>query len=248
MDYWPKEFVMCNENKTSRDGGDSLEVNGCYRPFDISATAWLIGPGVRFLNTADKEGELAYQRVIEILRRCDKDLLQTVVELFRNEKSGDAPLRWNLLYILGDAGDGNAADFLVRTALKRLPDANPDQGCEGARDTEMLVCTMAIHALYRIAGRHPEISETLLKIVSERPARPILVEAVKFAIELGFKEKVQELLPKEDHWILDIRQARIEEVFADPEREDGKERVFTPPRTGALYTAPKVACCAGKDK
>ena len=236
------------KDQTSRSGGDSLEGNTGSRLFDKSATAWLVGQGVRYLNTADKEGELAYLHIVEELRRCSKDLLETVIALFKQAKSGDASLRWNLLYVLGDAGDGDAADFLVRTALKRLPEADPDEGCEGARDTEILVCTMAVHALHRIAVRHPEISEALLKIVSEKPARPIMIEAVKVANELGLKEKIQELLPKEDHWIFDIRRARTEDLFAEPEREDGKERGFTPPKTGDLYTAPKVARCTRKER
>lgn len=239
---------MACGNQTSKGGGDSLDVNAESRLFDISDTAWLVGQGVRYLNTADKEGELAYLRVVELLRRCGKDLLETVAGLFRQAKSGDAPLRWNLLHVLGDAGDIGTADFLVHTALERLPEASPDQGCEGARDMEMLVRTMAVHALHRIAKRHPEVSEAILKIVSERPDRPILIEAVKVASDLGLKDRVQYLLPKEDQWILDIRRARTEEVFAEPEREDGKERGFTPPKSGSLYTAPRTACCTGKEK
>jgi hypothetical protein len=239
---------MYGENQASRDAGDSLRAMAGNRPFDLSATAWLIGQGVQYLNTGDKEGQLAYQRVIELLRRSGGDLLETVITLFRQAKSGDAALRWNLLYVLGDAGRDDAADFLVRIALEQLPEANLDQGCEGARDAEMLVCTMAVHALRRVATRHPEVSEALLKIVSERPARPILIEAVKAANELGLKEKVQERLPKEDHWILEIRRARTEELFAEPEREDGKERGFTPPKPGSLYTAPKAAYRTRKEK
>lgn len=239
---------MSCENQTSRGGGDSVEGNAGRSPFDISDTAWLVGQGIRYLNTADKEGELAYLRVVELLRRCGKDLLETVIGLFQLAKSGDTSLRWNLLYILGDAGDGGATDFLVRTALERLPVARQDEGCSGARDREMLVCTMAVHALHRVAARYPETSEVLLKIVSERPTQPILIEAAKVASELGLKEKVRELLPKEDHWILDIRRARIDEFFADPERQDGKERGFTPPKTGLLYTAPNTVCCTRKEK
>ena len=239
---------MSCEKQTSRSGGDCLEVGAGDRPFDGSATAWLVGQGVRYLNAADKEGELAYLRVVELLRRCGEDLSETVIGLFRLAKSGDTPLRWSLLYVLGDAGDGSAADFLVRTALARLPEAKQDEGCEGVRDTEMLVCTMAVHALHRVAVRYPEISEALLKIVSERPVRPILIETVKVASELGLKEKVRELLPKEDHWILDIRRVRTEELFAEPDRQDGKERGFTPPKTGSLYTAPNTVCCTRKEK
>jgi hypothetical protein len=196
---------------------------------------------VRYLNAADKEGELAYLRVIELLRHYNADILGIITGLFRQLKSGDAPLRWSLLYVLGDAGDKSAADFLSHAALKPLPERKDDEGCEGIRDAEMLVCTMAVHALHRIAERHPDASEQLLKIVSERPDLPILTEAVKVAAELGLKEEIGNLLSEEDHWILDIRRARTEELFAEPEREDGKERGFTPPKTGVHYTAPQIA-------
>ena len=239
---------MSCENQTSRDGSDSLQVNAASRPFDKSATAWLLGQAVRYLNTADKEGEFAYARVVEVLRRCNDDLLEAMHGIFRLVKSGDSSLRWNLLYVLGDVGDASAADFLVHAALQPLTDAKEDAGCESDRDMEMLVCTMAVHALQKVAGRHPKVSEYLLKIVAERPARPILIEAVKVAIELGLRENVQALLAKEDHWILDIRRARTEELFAEPERQDGKERGFTPPKSGSLYTAPSAVCCTRKEK
>ena len=55
---------------------------------------------------------------------------------------------------------------------------------------------------------------------------------------------MQHILPKDDHWMLDIRRARVQELDANPERENGKERSFTPPKYGAHYTAPHVGCCA----
>lgn len=239
---------MSCEKQSSRDGSDSLEVIEPARLFDRSATAWLLGQAVRYLNAADKEGELAYTRVVEILRRCGDDLLENLNGLFRHVKSGDSALRWNLLCLLGDVGNGSAADFLVRAASRQLPEAREDAGCESDRDMEMLVCTMAVHALQKVAGRHPEVSESLLRIVSARPARPILIEAVKAAGELGLRDRVRELLPKDEHWILDIRRARTEEFFAEPERQEEKERGFTPPKSGALYTAPTAVCCTRKEK
>ena len=239
---------MSCEKQTSRGGSDSLEVTATTRLFDKSATAWLLGQAVRYLNTADKEGEFAYTRVVEILRRGSDDVVETVNGLFRQVKSGDTPLRWNLLYVLGDVGDRGAADFLVHAALRQLPEGKEDAGCESDRDMEMLVCTMAVHALQKVAGRYSEVSESLLKVISARPARPILIEAVKIANELGLKDRVRDLLPKEDHWILDIRRARTEEFFAEPERQDGKERGFTPPKSGSLYTAPSAVCCTRREK
>lgn len=239
--------MSCQE-KASSDGSDSLEVVAATRLFDKSATAWLLSQAVSYLNSADKEGELAYTRVVEVLRHCSDDLLETVKALFRQVKSGDTALRWNLLYVLGDAGDAATVDFLVHAALKQLPEVKEDAGCESDRDMEMLVSTMAVHALRKVADRYPDVSRSLLTVVSAKPARPILIEAVKVANQLGLKDHLRDILPKDEHWILDIHQARVEEFFADPDRKDGKERGFTPPRSGALYTAPRIACCERKEK
>jgi hypothetical protein len=57
--------VSCRE-QNSQNVSDCLEGEAGNRPFDVSATAWMIGQGVRYLNTAGKEGELAYHGS----RRC----------------------------------------------------------------------------------------------------------------------------------------------------------------------------------
>ena len=238
---------MSCEKHTSKGDSDSLDVTLAIRLFDKSATAWLLGQAVRYLNTADKEGEFEYTRVVEVLRRCGSDLLETVNAIFLRVRGGDTTLRWNLLYVLGDSGDASAANFLVSTALKPIPEKKDGEGCESDRDMEMLVATGAVHALHRMATRHPEAADQVLKIISVRPARTILIEAVKVAGELGLKEEVQQLLSKDDHWILDIRRARTQELFAEPEREDGRERGFTPPKSGSLYTAPRVGRNTGKE-
>ena len=243
--------MCCEDGHASggkNDGSDRLDQAGISRPFDGSATAWLLGQAVRYLNTADKEGEFAYTRVVEVLRRCSGDLLETVQGIFRQAKGGDSTLRWNLLYVVGDVGDEKAVDFLVSTALTALPESRDGVGCETDRDMEILVSTMAIHGLHSVAKRHPNAADAVLKVVSARPAKPLLVEAVKVAVELGLRERAQSVLPKEDHWIFDIRRAHAQELFAHPEREDGKERGFTPPKSGEHYTAPSVVRCAGREK
>lgn len=223
---------------------DKLEFLGEARPFDRTATAWLFGQGVRYLNSADKEGALAYERVAELLRTCNQDLIKTVDAIVHeSQEAGDPMLRWNLFYILGDAGDYAAAEYLLRSALQPLPERKPEDGCEGTRDTELLVRTMAIQAIQRIAVRQPEASELLLKLITERPVQALLIEAVQATAELGHLERVREILPKEDHWILNIRKVRADELRAEPERTDGRERGFTPPKTGSLHTAPKTDCC-----
>jgi hypothetical protein len=231
---------MSPEEKERASGSDSVEGMPGERPFDVSATAWLVGEGVRYLNTPSKEGELAYERVAELLRES-KDAGETVINLLQQQGSGDAPLRWSLLYLLGEVADATAADSLVRFALEPLPEEGREEGCEGSRDMELLVRTRAVGALRSVAERHPDSREHLLKIVSEKPDRAILIEAVKAGADVGLKDKMRELLPEEDQWILDIRQARAEELFAEPERDDGQEVGFTPPKIRRDYDAPRVA-------
>lgn len=237
---------MCCEQKEAGGGSDNLDVVSGPRQFDRSATAWLLGQAVRYLNSADTEGEVAYARTAELLRRCGSDLVETVSGIFRRVQGGDSSLRWSLLYVIGDAGDGSSADFLVQVALRQLTERPRELGCESDRDMDILVGTMAIHALHKVAGRHAEVAEEVLKIVSARPARELLIEAVKVGGELGLQDRLRELLPDDDHWMLDVRKVRPAELFAEPEREDGTERGFTPPRFGELYTAPSACCCTSK--
>lgn len=232
---------MVRQKQPKRDDGDSLELADGDRPFDSSATAWLVGQSVRYLHSTDKEEKLAYQRVIELLGGCS-DAVETVTRLIQRVPLADAPLRWSLLYLLGEVGDHSAAEFLYSLAIERLSQEERKEGCEGPRDGELLVRTMAVEALQRIAARHPDAGEYVLKIVSERPVQPILIEAVKAAMDLRLKDDVAKLLPKDDYWILDIRRVRIGEIAVDPERRDSNERGFTPPKMPAHFTAPTAEC------
>lgn len=233
--------MACSE-ETLKKGGDTLELLEDNPQFADSPTSWLVLQGIKYLNTAGKEGELGYKRTVDLLLKCGEEVLETVTEMFHKAKNGDSPFRWCLLYVLGDAGNEKSAKFLVHTALKQLPETNPDGCCEGSRDAEMLISTMAIHSLYKVAIRFPEVSEHVLKIISEKPAQPLYIEAIKVARQLKLEDKVQEILPKEDRWILDIKQAHTKELFADPEREEVQEKKFNPPRKGSDNLAPRIIC------
>lgn len=225
------------EKKTTNTVSDKLEIQFERRSSAASANVWLIQKGISYLNSADNIAEVSYQYVKELLTRNEAS--DTIVQLIRSTSRADITSQWNLLYILGDIADKQPAKWLVGYSVEPLPKRG--QSCEGPRDGELLLRTMAIESLAKIAKRNPDVSEDILKIISIHPEREVLIEAVKEGIGLGLKEKIHELLPKEDHWMLDIRKARAEEIYAESERDD-KEKNFNPPKFISEYNTPSTKC------
>jgi hypothetical protein len=226
-------------------GGDAFDLGTPARHFDRSATAWLVGQAVAHLNRDDDEGAHGYRQVTELLA-AREDAFDTLAGLHERVPDGDVGLRWNLLYLLGEVGDAAGAEFLAKAALQRLPEHNPKLGCEGPRDGELLLRTMAIEALVSVARRQPKVAPLSLEIVKARPEWPVLVEAVKAAVALGLADRLRELLPQNEHWLIELKTVRHEELSADTGRKDLGEVGNRVPRLFADATTPTRGCgCHG---
>lgn len=236
--------MACKTEKTTAADrtGDCIELEEGRQWPGGSEAQWLVGQAIRALNGAEPADERDYRHIIALLRE-HKAAGEALVQL-AHDGTSDPGLRWNLLHVLGDAGDLAAADFLVKAALERVPERQK-QGCEGPFDTELLNRTMAVHAIAAIAGRDAKAAEGLLRIIESAPERAVLIEAVKAAVDLGHRERVQGLLAKDAQWILDIKRASHRDVHADAERKDGTEVGYAPPKRGAQHTAPQACGCNG---
>ncbi|HEX9810054.1 MAG TPA: hypothetical protein VGC25_10715 [Alphaproteobacteria bacterium] len=207
-------------------------------------TLWLIGQAFELLNTEGKAAEVAYGQVAELLRGRD-DAVESLFSAFRSSPTEDVGRRWCALYVLGHVGDKSAAEPLFRAASESLPKpCKEEEGCEGPRDGEVMIRTMAVAALQRVAERHEEAGELVLALIAEHPERPVLIEAVKAARALNLADKAREALRKEDRWMLDIRIQPVQEVMAQAERGDAAALGHTPPSMRAARTAPAADCCA----
>lgn len=224
--------------------GDSLDLVVPDPIVFRTPTAWLIGQALELLNIAGKPAEAAYTQVVELLRGRD-DAVKTLFDLLRSTPAEGVGLRWCALYIAGDVGDRSAAELLFRASLESLPDpCKEEEGCQRPSDGELLIRTMAVEALQRVAERHEEARERVLELVAERPAQPVLIEAVKAARALKLADKARELLRKEDLWMLDIKIRPAEEVTVKPERGDETALGRTPPSMRAAQSAPATCCCS----
>lgn len=236
--------MACKTENSQDNGGDKFEREQGRQWFGGSETQWLVGQAIRHLNGAEPVDERSYQHVIALLRE-HKAGTDTLTQL-AHDTASDPTLRWNLLHVLGDAGDASSARALVEAALERLPERQRE-GCEGPYDTELLNRTMAVHAIAAVSRRHQDAAQGLLRIIEARPDRAVLIEAVKAAVDLGHRERVQALLAQEDRWILDLKRVSHREVNADAERQDGREIGFVPPRQRAQHTAPQACGCGSKE-
>jgi hypothetical protein len=228
---------MCQENPANSKT-DMLRVRDERYSYTTSAHTWLVQHAVRCLNSTNQEDEAVYKYVLELLSRNESST--EIIQLVRSVPESDSMLRWNLLYILGDVGDKKAAKWMAEFIVRPLPEKG--EGCEGPRDIELLLRTMAIESLQKIAKRYAEVSDLFLNIISQKPDRGILIEVVKAAVELGLKEKLVQELSKDHHWILELRKARVEEMHAESERTNSKERDFTPPKSVSEYSSPTINC------
>lgn len=237
--------MACRTETSKEANGDCLEVEKGRQWFGANEYTWLAGQAIRYLNGADAEDERNYKHTIALLRAGEANT--GALTQLAHDTSADPTLRWNVLHVLGDAGNASAGQYLAEAALEKLPDRQRE-GCEGPYDTELLNRTMAVHALAAVCGRHGEAVELLLRVAAARPDPAVLIEAVKAAVDLGYREKVQGLLAEEDRWILDIKRVGYREVDADSERADGKEVGFVPPKHPSEQTTPHACGCGGGER
>jgi hypothetical protein len=165
-----------------------LDVHCLDQSADSATTDWLITQAVLHANPVDETCE----RLVELLRERH-DAVAGLVALVRCTPRDRTPLRATAVRLLGALEDPSAAEFLALIASEPLgdPGAAPPHR---ARTNELRIRRMAVEALLRIAERHASASESLLRVVETCPLRPILIEALKAASELGLNARVRQLL------------------------------------------------------
>ena len=98
----------CTDHQTDEKRcTDHFEVTEGDHPFDLhSFTAWLVGQGIRLLQSTDEQGKRSFRYVIELLS-AREDAVRTIIQMAKPKRVSvnDISLRWNLLYLLGQVGD-----------------------------------------------------------------------------------------------------------------------------------------------
>lgn len=224
--------------------GDGLGVEPGRRLYDQDATAWLVGEGVRHMNAADAEGELAYVRVLELLRKTE-EAASTIARVASIAPAEDISLRWSLLYLLADLEEARGLDVFLATAIEAVPARSREsRGCESARDGEILVRTMAIEGLGRLASSDKHALHALFEVI-ERQAEPALrIEAVKAVLSVAPDQvdRLREILPEDLRFAVDIKKVRAEVLDVDFDSKAVDKVRRTPSLDKTAITTPQSGC------
>jgi HEAT repeat protein len=204
---------------TKGDGvtADRVTAETARRHFDADATSWLVGEAIARLHSEDLEGQGGFKRAVELMARVGSTA--AVGAILDVAPGDDVPLRWSLLYVLAETGDPEAARLFARAAMEPIHGERDRVGCESAYDGEVLVRTMAIEGLGRLAERDSGLLGLLYEVLKAQPERALRVEAVKaiLAVAPDEAERLRETLPEDLHFALRLKQARAQTLAVEYE-------------------------------
>lgn len=229
----------------SEPTGDRATSETGRRHFDADASSWLVGEAIARLHSEDCEGQGGYQRAVELLALLDA--ASSVGAVFNAAPREDVPLRWSLLYVLAEADDPKAAELFAHIAIEPIRVERDPKVCESLYDGEVLIRTMAIEGLGRLAARDAGIIDLLHKVLEAQPDRALRVEAVRAILAAAPKEveRLKKTLPEELHFALTLKHVRAQSLAVEYEAS-AVDKVRAMPsldRTSARPTTHNCVCC-----
>jgi|KBSMisStaDraftv2_1062788.scaffolds.fasta_scaffold460931_2 hypothetical protein len=242
--------MMTQQSNTTPDCGckkvtaDAMDISDARRHFDMDATSWLVGEAIRHMNAADDKQELAYRRTTELLAQSS-EATKTIAQILYRAPRDDINLRWALLYLLADIGDAHSAPVFAEAAVEAIEPRERDRrACETPRDGEVLVRTMAIEGLARVATTHKLGTDLLYRIIEAQPEPALRIEAVKaiLAMSPNEAEKLKKILPEQLHFALSLQRVKAETLAVEFDSK-ATDMVKQMPQLGAVKTTPAVTCC-----
>lgn len=239
-------------SKAEGDGRSDCAVTGDRnvtepgrRHFDSDATAWLVGEAVARVHADDGEGQGGFKRAVELLGRLEAT--GAFGALLKAVPREDVPLRWSLLYVLAEVGDMRAAELFARVAGEPIRGERDPAACESEYDGEVLVRTMAIEGLARLAARDRALVDLLHNVLETQPEPALRIEAVKAILAAAPDEakRLKKTLPEDLQFALTLKRVRAQTLAVEYEAT-GVDAVRPMPsldRTSLSPTTRTHDCC-----
>jgi hypothetical protein len=188
----------------------------------------IVRHAIQLMHTVGEDAEREYEQSV---RRLRAEAVEAAAEIARSLHvfSHDLAMRWSLLYLLGDVRHAACVDVLAPEAKRELGQRVSQPGaCVQRVDFEEIVCVMAIEALGRLASDGDvRALDVLVDVVATQDRRSLRRPAAVAVIdaEPRLRSRIAELLPAEDRYVLDLREATTADlVIPPPEQPQRKKR------------------------
>ena len=165
---------------------------------------------------AGPRAEEEYQQSIQGLRALAEKVVPVIVDEYKVLSETHYLDRWSLVQLLGELEHPSALPALDEIVGSPLPDEKSKVVHEySTRAKELMIRTTAIEAIKRIAGQKDEKAKELLLKQTQHTEFSVRRAAIQSYLEVGGSdagEKLGEMLPDEDRWLLQIRRTDVRGV------------------------------------
>lgn len=198
----------------------------------------ILSKTLALLHAADEEGVRSYRALIEELRGSAAAYVSEIAAVDERVPTDAYPLRWSLRHILADLEHPSAVDFLLEDATREMPIIRGDeegQGCEPMEEGELLLAVMSVEGLARLQVVDRALAQETLAAVAERQGHVAVRGAAVHALLVlapEWRERLEEILPERQRWLLERRLAAPEDVTANRDEMDLRAAPKSPLRRG----------------
>jgi hypothetical protein len=237
----------------SKPSDDYLDIQFKVHPFDFKRNPDnplndKIVEAVSRMGGAGDNAEEEYQASLETLRSVAEEAVSIIVEEYKDLPEKQYLDRWSLIQLLVEMKHPSSLqslDEILSTSIP--PEQSKDPHTFSTRGEEVIIRTTAIEAIVQIATEDNREAVDLLLKHTRHENFSVKRAAIQGYLSLDVKngrEVLLNTLPKNDHYILDIRrvdvheipQPRAEEVPGRPEIDDlPRTHPPKPPRDSGTY-------------
>jgi hypothetical protein len=210
-----------------------------YNPIRNNQAASLLN---QFLQNIYNVGEDAQEIYEELLKKLQGQAESVIVEIVRAEGASDQddyPFRWALVHTAAELKHPATLHFLKNLVLTPIPsERSEDPHSFSTVAEETIIRTTAVEGIEYLAKKGNSKANSALLEFLKIPSLSIRRAAVQAILATTAKKDIRKrlvaLLPKEQHYLLDIKRIDVRKApqIEEPERhltEAARKRVTKPP-------------------
>lgn len=223
-------------------GDDSLEEGGRVGSvIPESPAGVLLRTFVEAANSEGEDAQAVYEDALASLREAPEQVAFAIARSLGSCSDEDYPVKWTLVHAASELKHAAALPLLREIVTTPIPpERSSDPHSYSSVEDETVLRTTAVDGVAHLAGRGDEEAKDMLFEFLDLSSFSIRRAAVQGLLKSpdgeDVRDRIEERLPRDLRFILDLKSARVEDVeqIRDPQRylsEKGRAKeTEQPPR------------------